>query len=447
MASEQGSNPISLGGQATNTPPSADSILGGMQRMTPGESPLDFIKKNLKIKNEEANAASNNPIVNPPTPEQPKVETAQTYPSNPSPTEIPRTEAAPTTPTPPSTPTETPEPNFEDETVEIAPEAVNFKKLRTKYKATSKTLKEREEETVSLRTKLKSYEEGEATPEVVRTLKERIEKLEPLEKIHNIKSSDAYRERIVTPMQNKTAELTALATDYGIPNEVIEEAIDITNAKDLNRFVLNNFGDEVGALEAKNKIVEIQKLRNEAKTLEKEPDTYAEKLEREYQVANQAKDIERKNKIVSTSRSAFGESLNEILSKGEVRELMPRDNDPEYNERYGPALQAKAAENYGQMVRELAELGVKDLPPATAKALSNFALYGIAGMVATKRAEAAEKYIEEMERNSIRTTKYLRPGIGGSGGGQVAAPPQVKAATTQDAARAHLESVLGRKLG
>jgi len=130
-----------------------------------------------------------------------------------------------------------------------------------------------------------------------------------------------------------------------------------------------------------------------------------------------------------------------VLTKGDVAELLPRDNDPEFNERYGPALQERAAKDYGRMVSELADLGIKELPPELGKAIANFALYGIAGMVATKRAQALENELMTLTKNVEKTNRYSRPNIGATGGGGVSSPAPAKPNSTRDAADAILRKI------
>lgn len=448
----------------------AENVLSGMQS---GESPLDFIRKNTKTKtpiNSPMPPAA--PDVAPPPPPPaatPPVDPDPVYsldsipslfnnaPVTEPPKEAPSAPPPVTQPSAPPPPADAPaeppiaaqdvepEPDFDSDT-EIPPAAKNFKSLRTKYKVTAQSLKERDAEAQTLRDTISKYEAGEILPKVVEGMRERLAELEPLETVHRLKTSPAYKAKFVEPLLQKTEKLKSIGKSYNIPDEVMEQVLEITDDRELNQFLSNNF-DGIGGLEAKQHITAIQSLRAGAKEAETEPERALASIETEHAAAMQLRDAERRNSIASSAKTHFTSAFSKVLSKANIPSLMPRDNDPEYNEKFGPALQQKIATDYGKMVTELASLGITELPQGVAEALANFAIYGITGMIHVQEAEALRRELDTHLTNTNSQRKYIRPSFGGAGGGGTggAAPTAPKAASPQEASRNLINGVLARQ--
>jgi len=322
----------------------------------------------------------------------------------------------------------------------------NYKKLKTVFKETKQLAKTLAEEKERLTRELEAFKTGEAIPEVVTQKEQRIAELERFEHLHNLEMSKEYQTGFIEPLNQRGAKLAEYARDYNIPEEVMHQALSITNKAELNQFISEHF-DAVGGLEVKNIITEMQSIQSRAMEAKQKPKEVFAQLKEESQRISQQRDAERKSKIASTSKSAWVESINRIKSEGKVTELIARDDDPEFNRNFAYRIAANAGGEYGKIVKALADAGLDNLPKDVAVAISNMCLLAHASASAIESRNAAINHAEELERNVPRTSRLLRPPMGSSGGGDNApvrqGPPQIPSAA--EAARGLMDSVLSRK--
>lgn len=320
----------------------------------------------------------------------------------------------------------------------------NFKNLRKKLHETTTTLRDREREAEALKTRITKYETGEELPEVLRVKEERIRELEKYEKLHALKLSPAYRETFIKPIEGIKSRLSQIAKDYEIPPEILTEAIDITNVRELNTFLSNHF-DDVGALEAKQLISEAQKIKTQALAAEKEPSNVLTEIEESYKTFEAQKRAKANSVISETSKEAWIDSLIRIKDEGKIQELISKEDDPEHNKRFvEPVLQAAATE-YGKLIRTLAENGLEKLPKDLAFALARMVHLAHASAVSIESRHAAEIAKEELERNVRRTTSYLRPTVGTSSHGNTQGESP-RPTSPQDAAKMLVNTVLSKRV-
>lgn len=303
---------------------------------------------------------------------------------------------------------------LEDDIPEDAPaQAVNFKKLRTKYKETAKTLKEYQEKHATLEKKLTEYESGTAVPEVLQQTQAKIEELERYKHIVEFKASPEYDEKFVKPLNSLSEKLEGYAKDYDIPTEVLKEALSYKNRAELNRFLDSHF-DGVGALEVKQIITDMRTLQDESRQFEQEPLKAIDRLRNENARVMEQREYERKTNIAQSSRSAWSDALTQIRAEGQVPELISKETDTKHNETFVKPIVAAAATEYGKFIKSFAEAGLKDLPSKDAKALARCVLLSVASAFAIKTRNDAVDYVNNLERTVERTTRYSRPSIGSS---------------------------------
>lgn len=415
----------------------ADEITRSLQG-SDSESPLDFIKKNLR------------PTVNPDEPKPETLEPAKIpdkpvteYNLNPKKEDLKKDE---------STGIETlgiGDGKIGDEVSETFDEdsnpiAENFKKLRTKLKETSTTLRSTIEENEKTKKELEKYRTGEVVPEMLQEKENEIARLSTFEKLHNLKMSKAYQEKYIKPLTENRNKLSEIAKDYGIPEErtkeFIDTALNLTNRADRNRFLSEHF-DEVGALEVKDILNKISETELGARAAENEPAKMLEELEHEHQKILEQKSKEKIHYIKEKSQNAWVKSLLNIREEGVMEELIYKENDPEHNERWATPIVTKAAQEYGKIVTMLAECGLESLPDDLAYALARMSQLAHASAASAYTRTAALKHATEIEENTKRTNGYMRPSIGspGSGGGGVEAR---KPSSPLEAADVLLNSVL-----
>jgi len=289
---------------------------------------------------------------------------------------------------------------------------INFKKVRKEFHETKKTLKEREEELKATKEKLQKYESGEDFPEIIKEKDRKIAELSKYEKAVALKTSDAYKEKYVKPIQAAKAKLKTIAEDYGLPPEKLGEVLNIKSARELNSFLSEHF-DPVGAIEVKQLIGAIKETETQAQEAEKEPEEALKSIEQEYselKQAERAKDVEN---IIKKSKGAWVKSVNQIRQEGKIKEFIPSDVDDDWNDKVVAPISEKAGQEYGKLMRVLAESGAKDIPEDAQFAIARMVQIAIASSFALQDRDRAEAEAAEIRANAARTHGYIRPRVGG----------------------------------
>lgn len=442
--------------QVGSQTPSQVTPTSGVAKLESGSSPLDFIERNLAKAGatfaEQKRSSEAVPQV--PVPAATTTPTQVAAPSNPQATSTPY-DLNPTLgkegdkgeqkgeTLPAAGDTATGDADFDIETA--APAAENFKKLRTKYKETTKTLSTIQDEKKTLEEKLAKYETGEIVPEILQEKENRIQELSHYEKLHNLKFSPEYQESFIAPIEETESKLVTLAEEYGIPKETINSALNASN-KDLNQFLSNHF-DDVAAIEAKQLINNLRNLKQGAAEAEKQPLEALASLREEHTKINEVRDVERKNKIADSSRNAWTKALLKIREEGKASELIMRESDPEFNDKIVKPIVTAAAQEYGKLVTILAESGLKHLTEDAAYALARMTQLAHASAVSIQSRDAAIQHADEIERNTSKLVPYTRPSIGGGRSTQAAAPVGSAPKSPAEAGRAITQSILSERQG
>lgn len=442
------------GGAAGSARPSADSIL---QNLKGGDTALDFIKNNLKTDESQLDPqkvsdsvalgreSTTTPIQSqtPSSTDIPQVTTTSIFgdvPAGETPKETPKVQTQE-----PTDPIDEPDIDIPDSSdVQVVSLAENFKRLKTHFKETSKTLKQLQAEKAQVDEELGNFKAGKVVPDILIEQEERISQLEHYEKLHNLKVSKEFREKYISPIASIKTRLGEIAADYEIPKEVIDDAINLTNRRELNGFLSQHF-DEVGALEVKQAITQIQELQSEARAAEAEPLKALNNLQADSERVYAERNQQRKIQIANKSKSAWSSALSKIREEGEAVELITQENDPEYNSKVVQPILNSASSEYGKLVSMLAELGIEDLPDNLANALARMVQLAHASAVSIKTRNLATKESRELLANTQRTSHYMRPRIGGANSGGDGGAPKSAPATPTDAANQLINQVMGRR--
>jgi len=324
----------------------------------------------------------------------------------------------------------------------------NLKAMRKLINENKTALKTKETELEEVKTKLTRYEKGEIFPEIIQEKENEIARLSQFERLHSLKTSREYREAIIKPLEALTLKLDTIAKDYELPPEIIKQALNLTNRAELNRFLTNHF-DDVGALEVKGILTDIQNLQDKAKLAEAEPAQALASLQSQYQEFETARKKQKLGVVANVSRKAWADSLTSIQNEGQIHELIMDEGDSEHNENYVKPILNQAAAEYGKLVTMLAEAGLEDLPESLAKALAKMTQLAHASAVSISSREAAVQRAKELEKNTARSNIYHRPSMHGAGGGGTGGSGSVLSAEkpidSKSASSEILSKVMGKK--
>lgn len=317
-----------------------------------------------------------------------------------------------------------------------SPAKESFKRLHVKLKDTNKTLRETSANLAKAQKELEDFKTGRVAPEIIKEKEKEIERLSRYEKLHNLKSSKEYQEKYVNPLKQQKERLKNIFKDYEIPETEIDGIINklasSNSERELNTFLSESF-DGVGAFEVKGILNSIRSLSSEAKAAEENPVQVLETLQQESQRIFQDQERGRKIKVFENAKSSWRSAVMDIREAGEIPELIRREGDEEFNQNFPDRILANAAQDFQELVKELAESGVKELSPNTMKALAKSFLQAHATGVAVSTRNKAVQDIENIEKNAGRLNGILRPNIGSGVPSGPARAPQADTTPEQDA--------------
>ncbi len=309
-------------------------------------------------------------------------------------------------------PQEPQEPAEAESTDEPGSLSANYKLLRNHHKETKQNLQRVADEKAELEKKLSDYQTGVVVPEVLLEKENEIARLQTYERLFNVKGSRAYKEQVVAPLSQKNTELRQLFKDYEIPETEVDKFTSLSNRADRNRF-LSEYFDSRGADQAERLLQESADVRKKAKELESGSTSAIQALEQEQARIEASKEASRREMIAANAKDSWVRALLKIRSENQIKELIPKANDPRFNERFVNPILTAASVEYGKFVTHLAESGVRELTPEMAEYAARMSLLAHASALATKTRDAALQYAQEAEEGTRIGNGYFRPQVGG----------------------------------
>jgi len=212
-----------------------------MSGQIPGETPLDFLTKNLR---QPIKVIEPQDVLNKVDAERAAAEAAKTQPKPEIPFDIhPEKQST----SPPAF-----EPNKEGsedakslgadgDEGNVPAASGDFKRLRTALKDANKTLAETKIEKEKLATQVKKYETGEAFPDILQEKENEIAKLSQYEKLVSLKTSRAYQEAYIKPLSTLRSKFVEYGKEYGVPEDVMNQALNLKNPRELDSFLEDHF--------------------------------------------------------------------------------------------------------------------------------------------------------------------------------------------------------------
>lgn len=327
------------------------------------------------------------------------------------------------------------------------PVGKNFKNLRTKLKALNSEHKKAAEELQTLRKKVTDYETGVEIPEISKGQLDRINQLEVYEKLYNFKGSAVYQEKFAKPIAEDQAKLQLLAEEHKVDPTVLNQAFAAESTEEQNRVITQHFKNDLSALEVKSLIKSIKKVQAEAAEAEKEP---AQSLAR-MQAENDRILADKRNKaneaIVHTSKSSWSDSLVELRNDPRFPEITYREGDTEHNEKFVKPILTKAAQEYGRIVRTLAQHGMTELPKDLGMAMARMTQLAHQSAAIAVERDGLRARVKELESLMYQKGLLHRPSMNngqGAGGSNGSAAPTTAVGPEKAGAKV-LSRVMGKR--
>lgn len=290
--------------------------------------------------------------------------------------------------------------------------AVNFGNLRKKAKTANKKVKELETriqtEYEPLKVKLSEYESGMAIPEILQEKDQRIAELEPFQKLYDLKSTSAYQEEFVKPMDLQQEALKVHASAHGVQDGLLQAAYSAENDREQNRILSAAYaGDTVAVLEAKNILNSMKGIQMKASAAEADAKNSLSEFQAKSTELKIKQTQKRYDEAIVVSKDAWGESLRDLEQDDRFPEIKFREGDSEYNDMV-KKFRMRAGQEFGKMVSDISQNGITK-PVAIAIAKSN-TLSHFAGYLANQNKVQAAR-IAELENALKESNTFGRPGV------------------------------------
>lgn len=289
----------------------------------------------------------------------------------------------------------------------------NFRNLRNALKASNNRVSELETELAAREEDLKKLDSVSELEAKLAEANSKIEKLQKYEDIIGLYGTEGFKEEYYDKVDNIKKDIMSLANDYGIGEDVIDHAIQITNQRQLNEF-LGQYFDVYSVQDIRKSIKEIQGILNAREEAENNPVKTREYLLTNFAKKKDAMDKQSRENIKLASMSAWTE-MSETYSNpaSGVEILQEKKGNKEHNDtRLG--ILNNSSQEFGKLVAVLTDNGLKSLPSNVARALASRFQLGETAAYAIVQAESLKKENDELRAELKKFTNYSRP-LGSAG--------------------------------
>lgn len=289
----------------------------------------------------------------------------------------------------------------------------NFRNLRNALKASNFRVSELETELKAREEELKKLDTVSELEAQLQEANAKLEKLQKYEDIIGLYGTEGFKEEYYDKVDNLKADIMSIANDYGVTEDVIDQAIKITNQKQLNEY-LGQYFDVYSVQDIRKNIKEIQGVLEARDEAENNPVKTREYLLTNFAKKKDAQDRQNRENIKLASMSAWTE-MSETYSNpaSGVEILQEKRGNKEHNDTRAGILNTSSQE-FGKMVAVLSDYGLRSLPSNVARALASRFQLGEVAAYAIVQSEGLKKENEELKAELKKFTNYSRP-LGNAG--------------------------------
>ena len=289
----------------------------------------------------------------------------------------------------------------------------NFRNLRNALKASNNRVSELETEIAAKEEELKKLESVSELEAKLAEANAKLEKLQKYEDIIGLYGTEGFKEEYYDKVDNIKKDIMSLANDYGVGEDIINQAIQITNQRQLNEF-LGQYFDVYSVQDIRKSVKEIQGILSAREEAENNPVKTREYLLTNFAKKKDAMDKQSRENIKLASMSAWTE-MSETYSNpaSGVDILQEKKGNKEHNEtRLG--ILNNSSQEFGKLVAVLTDNGLRSLPSNVARALASRFQLGETAAYAIVQAESLKKENDELRAELKKFTNYSRP-LGSAG--------------------------------
>lgn len=292
----------------------------------------------------------------------------------------------------------------------------NIKNLRTAAKSArteNQTLKSRVAE---LEGKLAEQPSVTALTTQLNEAKQRVQQLEQYEVLFALQDNPEFKAKFIDGEKGLTGEMKTIAKDYGVEESIVDEFLTLTNRREIDEFLSENFDSEQARQDLKALKQKRDGLQRERKEFEKKPgESYAQfearKAQKETELLGQ-----RDAHYTRIKNEGWGLAIAknaELPNDQKIYELVEIPGKKDHNEKVvRPTLNgAKSMYEQGLAHIEKAIRTKSVLGPKFTEWFSNLCLQATASqMINTSRLGLHRKY-QEMVAEQNKQRSMERPGL------------------------------------
>lgn len=289
----------------------------------------------------------------------------------------------------------------------------NFKNLRNALKASNFRVSELETELKAKEEELKKLDSVSELEAQLQEANSKLEKLQKYEDIIGLYGTEGFKEEYYDKVDTIKSDIMDIAKDYGVEDSVIDQAIQITNQRQLNEF-LGQYFDVYSVQDIRKNIKEIQNILEAREDAENNPVKTREYLLANFAKKKDAMDKQARENIKLASMSAWTE-MSETYSNptSGVDILQEKRGDKNHNDTREGILNT-ASQEFGKLMAMLTDNGLKSLPSNVARALASRFQLGEVAAYAIVQSEGLKKENDELKAELKKFTNYSRP-LGNAG--------------------------------
>ena len=284
----------------------------------------------------------------------------------------------------------------------------NMKNLRNALKASRDRVAELEAQADVHTKELEKLSEIDTLKAEIKEKDERLEQLKSYEDLVSLYGTEGFKEKFYDSVTEIRNQAINLAADYGVSEEVLDTAFNITNQRELNEY-LSNWFDTFAVQDIRNYIRDAQKIVADREQAESEPAKARELLLTNVAKRKEAERVQARENLKNVGSTAWTEMVSLYGNKDSgVSLLQEKHGNSSHNAVRDGILQG-ASKEYGKMLAILADNGLKELPASAAKALAARFQLGESAAYALVQAENLKREVGELKEELRKFNDYQRP--------------------------------------
>ena len=284
----------------------------------------------------------------------------------------------------------------------------NMKAMRTALKASKDRVAELEAQMEAKNKELEKLAQIDELKTQLQERDERLKKLQSYEDVVSLYGTEGFKEKFYDSVDELRNQAVAIASDYGVPAEVLDTAFRITNQRQLNDY-LSQYFDTFAVQDIRGFIKDAQQIVADRQKAEAEPAKARELLLTTVAKKREAERVQSRENLKAAGTSAWADMVATYGNQESgVALLQEKQGNKTHNAVREGILQG-ASKEFGKMLAVLAENGLKELPHDAARALAARYQLGESAAYAMVQAENLKKEVASLKEELKKFTDYQRP--------------------------------------